>query len=104
MDKYTNMTNPPRFNGEWKKWAFFILDLIILIACFFWTKGINVLFHLPIIFALLNYLLWFVIGLIIVWRPINNPGQRQIFAIIESLVFTDKNHYHALDPNRNYHH
>ncbi|MEJ4181463.1 hypothetical protein ABI013_15665, partial [Enterococcus faecium] len=36
-------------------------------------------------------------------RPYNNPGQRQIFAIIESIFFTDKNHYHALDPNRNYH-
>lgn len=42
-------------------------------------------------------------GLVIVWRPYNNPGQRQIFAIIESIFFADKNHYHALDPNRNYH-
>lgn len=69
----------------------------------FWAKIVNNLVHLPLFFALLNYGLWLAIALVIVWRPYNNPGQRQIFAIIESIFFTDKNHYHALDPNRNYH-
>ncbi|MDA9462128.1 hypothetical protein B835_2057 [Enterococcus mundtii 3F] len=36
-------------------------------------------------------------------RPYNNPGQRQFFMIVESLFFVDKNHYHSIDPNRNYH-
>ena len=103
MDKYINMKNPPRFSGEWKFFAFFFLDLLTLGCCFFWAKIVNNLVHLPLFFALLNYGLWIAIALVIVWRPYNNPGQRQIFAIIESIFFTDKNHYHALDPNRNYH-
>ena len=90
MDKYINMKNPPRFSGEWKFFAFFFLDLLTLGGCFFWAK-------------IVNYGLWIAIALVIVWRPYNNPGQRQIFAIIESIFFADKNHYHALDPNRNYH-
>lgn len=103
MDKYINMKNPPRFSGEWKFFAFFFLDLLTIGGCFFWAKIVNNLVHLPLFFALLNYGLWIAIALVIVWRPYNDPGQRQIFAIIESIFFTDKNHYHALDPNRNYH-
>lgn len=103
MDKYVNMKNPPRFNGEWKFYAFFFLDILTLGGCVFWAKMVNNMVHLSVVFSILNYLLWFSIGLAIVWRPYNNPGQRQIFVVIESLFFSDKNHYHAFDPNRNYH-
>lgn len=103
MDKYIRMKNPPRFSGEWKFFAFFFFDLLTIGGCLFWAKMVNHFAHLSMLFAFFNYLLWFSIGLAIVWRPYNHPGQRQLFMVIEAIFFADKNHYHAFDPNRNYH-
>lgn len=103
MNKYQRMVNPPRFNGEWKYYAFFLLDLATIGGCVYWARIMNNLFQLSLGFAILHYIFWITVSLIIVWRPYNNPGQRQIFLIIESLLYADKNHYHALDPIRNYH-
>ncbi|MDB7088095.1 DUF5592 family protein [Enterococcus mundtii] len=103
MNKYLRMKNPPRFNCEWKFYAVFILDALTLIGFFLLAKGLNNLFHLSMVFAILDYILWLLIGGIMVRRPYNNPGQRQFFMIVESLFFVDKNHYHSIDPNRNYH-
>lgn len=90
VDKYINMKNPPRFSGEWKFFAFFFIDLLTIGGRDFWAKMVNNIVHLPLFFAFLNYGLWFTIALVIVWRPYNNPGQRQIFAIIESLFLRIK--------------
>ncbi|MCS5465578.1 hypothetical protein NWO25_19645 [Enterococcus lactis] len=84
MDKYINMKNPPRFSGNGSFSPFFFRSINAW-WLLFWAKIVNNLVHLPLFFALLNYGLWIAIALVIVWRPYNNPGQRQIFAIIESI-------------------
>ncbi len=43
MDKYINMKNPPRFSGEWKFFAFFLLELLTLAG----YKPANVAFTSP---------------------------------------------------------
>lgn len=103
MDKYLRMKNPPRFSGEWKKYAFYVIDVIAFFSLVYFAKILNGMFHIPIFFAILNYLLWATIGVFMLWRPYNHPGKRQIFIIVESVFNADKDHYHVLDPNRNYH-
>ncbi|MFB8449830.1 hypothetical protein ACFC3P_12355 [Enterococcus thailandicus] len=103
MDKYLNMKNPPRFSGEWKYYAFYLLDILTVGGGLFLAKSVNGLAHLPLLFSLLNYLFWFYLSVVIVWKSVLNPGQRQVFAIVESIFLSDTNHYHALDQNRKYH-
>ncbi len=71
-------------NGSFRLFLFRSINAWWLL---FWAKIVNNLVHLPLFFALLNYGLWIAIALVIVWRPYNNPGQRQIFAIIESIFY-----------------
>lgn len=103
MEKYLQMKNPPRFSGEWKKYAFYVIDAIAMFILVYFAKILNMVCHIPLFFAFSNYILWIAIGFFILWRPHNHPGKRQIFIIIEAIFNSDKDHYHVLDPNRNYH-
>lgn len=67
MDKYINMKNFLRFSGEWKFFVFFFLDLLMFGGCFFWVKIVNNFVYLLFFFVFLNYGLWIVIVLVIVW-------------------------------------
>lgn len=103
MDKYMRMKNPPRFDGEWKYFAFFILDILTIVAFLFGARMLNNLFMLSFVAAFFNYILSFIVAVFMIWRPVKNPYQRQFFVIVEAIFFDDKNNYHCIDPNRNYH-
>lgn len=103
MKNYLNMKNPPRFSGEWKKFAFYIIDLILMGVMIYGTKIVNGLLGIPLWFAILHYVLTSIIVVLALWRPSNNPDKRQIFIVFESLFYSDNNYYHVLDPNRQYH-
>ncbi|MGK0607112.1 hypothetical protein [Enterococcus gilvus] len=103
MEKYQRMKNPPRFNGEWKYYAFYLFDLLTLGFLVFTARFFNNLFGLSVVAAICNYTTAVCFGLFMIWRPAQAPYQRQFFVIIEALFCSDQNHYHAIDPNRNYH-
>lgn len=103
MDKYLQMKNPPRFNGEWKYFAFFVLDILTVLAFVFMARLMNNLFGLSFVAAFFNYCLAFIFAVFMIWRPAKNPYQRQFFVIVEAIFYDDMNRYHCLDPNRNYH-
>ncbi|WP_314576443.1 DUF5592 family protein [Enterococcus gilvus] len=103
MEKYQRMKNPPRFNGEWKYYAFYLFDLLTIGFFLMFARFFNNLFVLSFVAAFFNYLAAFIFSILMIWRPAQAPYQRQFFVIVESLLFSDRNHYHAIDPNRNYH-
>ncbi|EJZ8466742.1 hypothetical protein OIV85_002411 [Enterococcus faecalis] len=103
MDKYRNAKTPPSIYFRMKLWGWLVFTDLLVVAFFFLVaKQGNTIFGLGNVMGFVNYFFSFVIAILLITVPKNNPEEPRYKLLFYALIM-DVNNYHSLDNQRTYH-